>query len=55
MHELITRLRAMRAELAETMARDLAAEGDWHAWLPLLTQVETAIQAVVAVEVGDGV
>ena len=31
------------------MASTLVADGDWHAWLPLLAQVETAIQAVEAV------
>ncbi len=49
MAELAARLRALRAELVDTMAHELAAEGDWHAWLPLLAQVETAIQAVEAV------
>ena len=49
MDELITRLRARRAELVETMAREIAAEGDWHCWLPLLAQVEAAIRAVEAV------
>ena len=49
MPELVTHLRSMRAELVETMAREVAAEDDWHAWLPLLAQVETAIQAVEAV------
>ena len=51
MPELIARLRAMRADLVEAMADDLAAEGAWHVWLPLLAQVEIAIQAVRAVEV----
>ena len=50
MSELLAHLRAMRAELVATMAREITAEGDWHAWLPLLAQVETAIQAVGAVE-----
>ena len=50
MPELISHLRAMRRELVETMAREITAEGDWHAWLPLLAMVETAIQAVGAVE-----
>ena len=49
MAELAARLRAMRAELVETMAGALAADGDWHAWLPLLAQVQAAIQAVEAV------
>ena len=49
MPELTAHLRAMRAELAGTMADELAADGDWYAWLPLLAQVETAIQAVEAV------
>ena len=49
MAELATRLQALRAELVETMAGALAAEGDWHAWLPLLAQIETAIRAVEAV------
>ena len=49
MAELLTRLRAMRRELVETMASELAADGDWHGWLGLLAQVETAIQAVEAV------
>ena len=42
-------MRALRAELVGNMASDLAVEGDWHAWLPLLAQVETALQAVEAV------
>ena len=46
MPELAARLRTMRAELVETMASALAADGDWAAWLPLLAQVETALQAV---------
>ena len=50
MPELIAHLRAMRSELVETMANEIAADGDWHAWLPLLAQVETAIRAVEAVE-----
>ncbi len=49
MPELIAQLRAMRAELVETMASELAADGDWHAWLPLLAHVQGAIQAVEAV------
>ena len=49
MVELTSRLRALRAELVETMAVALASDGDWHAWLPLLAQVETAIQACQAV------
>ena len=47
MPELIAQLRAMRAELVGAMADD--AEGAWHAWLPLLAQVEMAIRAVEAV------
>ena len=47
--ELLERLVVMRAELAATMANEIAAEGDWHAWLALLSQVETAIRAVKAV------
>ncbi len=49
MPELATRLRTMRAELVETMAGALAGDGDWHAWLPVLAQVQGAIQAVEAV------
>ncbi len=49
MPELATCLRIMRAELVETMAGALAGDGDWHAWLPLLAQVQGAIQAVEAV------
>ena len=49
MAELAARLRALRAELVETMASELTAERDWHAWLPLLSQVQAAIQAVEAV------
>ncbi len=49
MPELIAELRALRSELVETMAREITAEGDWHAWLPLLAQVEAAIRAVEAV------
>ena len=49
MPELIAELRAMRSELVETMARELAAEGDWRCWLSLLAQVEATIRAVGAV------
>ena len=49
MPELVTRLRDLRAELVKRMAVELAADGDWHSWLPLLAQVETAIQACQAV------
>ena len=49
MSDLATHLRAMRAELVEHMAGALAADGNWHSWLPLLAQVETAIRAVEAV------
>ena len=48
MAELAACLRALRAELVDTMANELVVEGDWHAWLPLLAQVEAAIQAVEA-------
>ena len=47
--ELADHLRAMRADLVGTMASALAADGDWHAWLPLLARVEAAIRAVEAV------
>ena len=49
MPDLAPRLRAMRAELVETMARELAADGDWCCWLPLLAQIEAGLQAVEAV------
>ncbi len=49
MAELAAHLRALRAELVETMAGALAGHGDWHAWLPLLAHVQGAIQAVEAV------
>ena len=49
MLELITSLKTQRAELVATMANEIAAEGTWHAWLPLLAQVEAAIRAVEAV------
>ena len=49
MPELITHLRAMRADLAGTMADELAVEGDWYVWLPLLAQIEMVIQAVEGV------
>ncbi len=49
MPELATCLRAMRADLVNRMGAELAADGPWHAWLPLLAQVETALQAVEAV------
>ena len=49
MVELAARLRSLRTELVETMAGALASDGDWHAWLPLLAQVEVAIKAVEAV------
>ena len=48
MPELISHLRAMRVELVETMLAELAADRGIHSWLPLLAQVETAIQAVEA-------
>ena len=50
MVELTSHLRALRAELVERMAGELADDGAWHGWLPLLAQVETALQAVEAVE-----
>ena len=50
MTELITRLRAMRAELADTMASESAADRCVYSWLPLLAQVETAIRAIEAIE-----
>ena len=49
MVELAARLRALRAELVERMVSDLAADGNWLAWTPLLVQIETALQAVEAV------
>ena len=49
MADLAAHLRALRAELVETMAGALAAGGNWHGWLPLLAQVEAAIRAVEAV------
>ncbi len=49
MPELAVHLCALRARLVETMASALVGDGDWHAWLPLLAQVEIAIQAVEAV------
>ena len=49
MPELATRLRTLRTELIERMAAELAADRGIHSWLPLLAQVETAIQAVEAV------
>ena len=36
MPELAAHLRALRADLVETMASELARDGDWHAWLSLL-------------------
>ena len=49
MPELAARLRTMRAKLVDTMANELAADGDWHSWVPLLAQTELAIRAVEAV------
>ena len=49
MPELIARLRAQRADLVELMASELQADGDWHAWLSLLAQVQVALQAIEAV------
>ena len=49
MPELIAHLRALRVELADIMASALAADGDWHVWMPLLAEVEVAVQAVEAV------
>ena len=48
--ELLARLCAMRAETVETMARAVTIEEDWHAWLPLLGQLELAIRAVRIVQ-----
>ena len=53
MAELIAHLRALRAELVGTMAGALAADGDWHSWVPLLAQTETALKAVEAIA-GEG-
>ena len=50
MPELIERLQTMRANLVEQMANEIAADGDWHAWLPLLAQVQVCIQAVEALD-----
>ena len=50
MAELIAHLRALRAELAETMAHELAADRGIHSWLPLLAQVQVALLAIEAVE-----
>ena len=44
------KLRAMRAELVETLGSEIAVDREIHSWLPLLAQVETAIRAVEAVE-----
>ena len=49
MPELAAHLRDLRAELTATMASELAADRGIHSWLPLLAQVEAAIQAVEAV------
>ena len=49
MPELAARLRALRADLVETMAGELTADGNWQTWMSLLAQVEAAIQAVEAV------
>ena len=55
MSELIERLQTMRAGLVGQMAVSLEHEENWHTWLPLLAQVEAAIQAVEAVmEEGEG-
>ena len=48
MPELAARLRVLRAELVETMASELAADGNWLAWVSLLAEIETAIQACQA-------
>ena len=50
MTELAARLRAMRAELVERMASELAADRDIHSWLPLLAQIQTSIQAIEALQ-----
>ena len=49
MPELATHLKTLRAELVETMARELAADRGIHSWLSLLAQVQGALQAVEAV------
>ena len=45
MDDLLERLVAMRSELVGTMVGALAAEENWHEWLPFLGQVELAIRA----------
>ena len=50
MSELLDRLTAMRAELVGAMTAGVDADGDWHSWLPLLSQVEISIRAVRIVE-----
>ena len=49
MAELIAYLRAQRAELLEAMRTDLAADRDIHSWVPLLAQIQAALQAAAAV------
>ena len=49
MPELAAHLRTLRVELVERMASELAADGDWAAWQPLLAQVQATLQAVEAV------
>ncbi len=49
MPELAAHLRTLRADLVETMAAELAADGNWLTWMPLLAEVQVALQAVEAV------
>ena len=49
MPELIVHLRALRVELVERMASELAADANWHTWIPVLAEVETALRAVETV------
>ena len=49
MSELIAHLRVLRANLVERMTSELAADGNWLAWVSLLAEIETALQAVEAV------
>ena len=49
MPDLATHLRALRAELVETMAAELDADRGIHSWLPLLANIHAAVQAVEAV------
>ncbi len=50
MDDLLDELRAMRVTVVVSMVGELRHDKPWAAWMPLLCQVQTAIQAVEALQ-----